>query len=386
MLEEALRRKRKKLSGLEMLPPKRAVFGGRPLYRQKDTVGVSESWKRVFFRKRYGTVSISGRADSKNGNFIMKKDLRTKDLVWTLPDGKTVVFPGFVPKRYGDMYLELLSDGNASHTAFCYTVKTMTDGNGREYYVVSVSFDMPEDPHVNNCFITGCVGMDTNADRLALTDVDENGKVVSRLVIPMDLKGLTAGQAKDAVGRAVSRGIAFCTARKKPLVVEDLDKAGMMIGMRYGGKLKNRMVSQFASERIRQSVLTQAQANGVGVTFIDPKYTSFIGKVLYMRKAGESVHEAASYVIALRGMGIHPDVPERLRFLLDANDMPAYVMSDEGAYYWRWRTVYAALKEIPTHAYYGKMPELKDKKDILRWKKQAVKDLYRNPGSKKKPA
>lgn len=44
------------------------------------------------------------------------------------------------------------------------------------------------------------------------------------------------------------------------------------------------------------------------------------------------------------------------------------------------------MKGIPTHAYYGKIPELKEKKDIGKWKKQALKDLYRNPEAVKKPA
>lgn len=385
-LEEAQRRKEKELQDLRMLPPKRAIFGGRPLFRQKDTIGASKEWKKAFSLRRYGTVSVSGRADSRNGNFIMKKDLRTKDLVWTLPDGKTAVFPNFVPKRYGDMYLSLLSDGNASHTAFCYTVKAMVDGNGKEYYVVSVSFELPEEKHLNNCFVTGCVGMDTNVDRLALTDVDEYGRALDRLVIPMRLEGLSSGQAKDAIGRAVSLAMAFCEKKKKPLVMEDLDKSGMTKGMRYGWKKRNGAVSAFAAEKIRKSVLSQSYRKCIGVTFIDPRYTSFMGKVLYMRKAGESVHEAASCVIAQMGLGIRPEVPDGLRFLLDANDMPGYVMSSEGVYYWRWRTVYAAMKGIPTHAYYGKIPELKEKKDIGKWKRQALKDLYKNPKAVKKPA
>ena len=51
---------------------------------------------------------------------------------------------------------------------------------------------------------------------------------------------------------------------------------------------------------------------------MNPAYTSQMGKFLYLRPFGLSIHEAASYAIGLKGMGIRekllPD--ERLLALL----------------------------------------------------------------------
>ncbi len=42
---------------------------------------------------------------------------------------------------------------------------------------------------------------------------------------------------------------------------------------------------------------------GIEVIKIDPAYTSLIGKLKYVRDKGMSVHQAASYVIARKGIG-----------------------------------------------------------------------------------
>ena len=41
----------------------------------------------------------------------------------------------------------------------------------------------------------------------------------------------------------------------------------------------------------------------IGINEVNPAYTSVIGQLKYARRKGISVHKAASYVIAKRGMG-----------------------------------------------------------------------------------
>ena len=45
------------------------------------------------------------------------------------------------------------------------------------------------------------------------------------------------------------------------------------------------------------------------VKFVNPAYTSQMGKVKYMSRYGLSIHEAASLVIGRRGMGYKEKMP-----------------------------------------------------------------------------
>ena len=60
----------------------------------------------------------------------------------------------------------------------------------------------------------------------------------------------------------------------------------------------------FAYRKMESCIENQSYRRSFGIIKINPAYTSQIGKILYMRKLGISIHEAASYVIGLKGMGL----------------------------------------------------------------------------------
>ena len=81
LVTEARKRKEKKLENIKNLPPERIVFGGKKLYSEKDTVGITKSaednktsqkalkeWKQEFFEKRHQSIALPGRHTSKYGN------------------------------------------------------------------------------------------------------------------------------------------------------------------------------------------------------------------------------------------------------------------------------------------------------------------------------
>ena len=63
------------------------------------------------------------------------------------------------------------------------------------------------------------------------------------------------------------------------------------------------MLSEFAYAQITEAIERKAAYEGVEVIKVDPAYTSLIGKLKYVRDKGMSVHQAASYVIARKGIG-----------------------------------------------------------------------------------
>ena len=100
LVTEARKRKEKKLENIKNLPSERIVFGGKKLYSEKDTVGITKSaednktsqkalkeWKQEFFEKRHQSMALPGRHTSRYGNFLCKYD--GKDLSVTCIDGTT---------------------------------------------------------------------------------------------------------------------------------------------------------------------------------------------------------------------------------------------------------------------------------------------------------
>lgn len=82
-----------------------------------------------------------------------------------------------------------------------------------------------------------------------------------------------------------------------------MDTTVQKSGMRYDSAKRNRHASLFANRQITASAFNQGYRNDFKVYQVDPRYTSFIGKVKFMRPAGASIHMAASYAIGLKGMG-----------------------------------------------------------------------------------
>ena len=63
------------------------------------------------------------------------------------------------------------------------------------------------------------------------------------------------------------------------------------------------MLSEFATKQIQEAIERKCWNEGYGVIQVNPAYTSQIGREKYSRKMGCTVHLAASFVIARRGMG-----------------------------------------------------------------------------------
>ena len=67
------------------------------------------------------------------------------------------------------------------------------------------------------------------------------------------------------------------------------------------------------------SLIRMALRNGFSVKTVNPAYTSVIGKLKYSKKYGISVHEAAAFAIARRGLELQEQVPQEIILLLKTN-------------------------------------------------------------------
>ena len=71
----------------------------------------------------------------------------------------------------------------------------------------------------------GAIGVDINADCLAMSETDRYGNLVGTEVIPLVTYGKNSDQAKALIGDAVKRVVDLAASSSKPVVIEKLDFA-----------------------------------------------------------------------------------------------------------------------------------------------------------------
>ena len=354
---------------LETLPPKRAVFGSKDLYRKKDTGEDMAAWKEEFHMARNDSITISGLGTHKHGNRIADWDPVTHDLTWELPaaiGGTKVIFPDFLPKTYTEEFLHVLDNDNIDKNTIAFSFELRKDSQGREYFIVKATFELPE-KRLNYSTADGVISVDTNADRLAWANIGPDGTLIEHGVIPMKLEGLSSTQIDQVIGHAVRQLAQICIDTRKPLVIEDLDPAAMRRNMKYKNPKRNHVISLFAVSKIFSCFFGQGYKQGFMVCKVRPAYTSFIGKAVHMRRYGLSVHEAAAYEIGLRYMGLGSEVPDKFVTLLK-KDYPDSIKGNAyKEYFHRWKTLYGKLSNVRAHAFFLNMPPATTKTKFLDW-------------------
>ncbi len=69
----------------------------------------------------------------------------------------------------------------------------------------------------------GCIGVDINADHLAVAELDRFGNLVDARCLELPTRGKSGHQAKALIGNATVQIAALAKARGKPLALEKLD-------------------------------------------------------------------------------------------------------------------------------------------------------------------
>lgn len=357
LLESSKKRAIQRLEWLKKFPPKRIVFGGRKQYQKKDNPKVDrEQWKQEFFESRHASMSLPGRHTSKNCNFLVRKEER--NLIVKCMDGKETVFKKFHLARQQELWEEMLQAKKQERKAICYNFQLKREKTGRRYLIVSVTL-LLENKDCNESLEKGCVSIDLNYDHVAVSELDEKGNRLGGTVIRFSPELKTKGQISEEIGRVMAKVGRYCAERKKPLIMEDLDTTLAKHGMKYGCKKKNRHASLFAYRKMTSCLENQAYKQSFGIYKMNPAYTSQMGKFLYLRPFGLSIHEAASYTIGLKGMGIREKLlpNERLLVLLpekakeklkNGTDIVSIIPA--------WKQLTKAFRGVSPHSFYRELP------------------------------
>ncbi len=147
----------------------------------------------------------------------------------------------------------------------------------------------------------GVIGVDLNADHVAVCELDWFGNPLSARAIPCVTSRRSSDQRAAAVGEAVKQVMAYARERRKPIVVERLDFEEKKAELERRGTRYARMLSGFAYAQFHAILLARAADAGIELRLVNPAYTSVIGHYKFARRYGLSVHQAAACAIGRRG-------------------------------------------------------------------------------------
>jgi IS605 OrfB family transposase len=333
-------------------------FGSRRLFRaqfhlEDNGYTCHEEWLRDWQSSRSSQFFVIGSKDETAGNQSCVATIAgdgSVSLKLRLPNamseyGKYLTFKGIRVDHRHEVIIESIGrnlsgekgDGQAINYRF------LKDDKG---WRVFVTVDIPEVKRISRKD-TGVIGIDINADHLAVTETDRFGNPVEYYPVPCITYGKTAEQRRAIIGDAVKQVIAFAVSRRKPLVIEELDFQKKKAVLEKQSKKFARMLSVFAYTQIQTIVRARAYDAGIEVCEVLPSYTTVIGQYKFKNRYGMSVHNAAALVIGRRELGFGEKAPSQLRgTLLRPEDRGRHVWSqwaiisrkDPAAHEAHWRS------------------------------------------------
>jgi IS605 OrfB family transposase len=313
--------KKRRLARLEararMLSSGRAAlcFGSRKLFRaQFDLIGHGYAdhaqWQDAWRRARSSQFFLIGSKDESGGNQSCTATISgngTLSLRLRLPDalrGGSAKYLMLDNVWFEHGQWELYS---ALESGQAISFRFVRDETSWRVFASTERVDTRSQPD----FQLGAVGVDINADHLAVSDVDRHGNLVHVLSVPCVTYGKTSLQRQDAVRIASKAVVDYADRAGKPLVREKLDFRRRKQELSSLNAAQARRLSSFAYGAIQQALDSNALLRGVPTAEVNPAYTSVIGRVKYAKPLGVSVHQAAALAIARRGMGYGEAAPAR---------------------------------------------------------------------------
>ena len=181
------------------------------------------------------------------------------------------------------------------------------DKKGWRVFVTTHMMDVP----MVTDQLRGAIGVDLNADHLAVAETDASGNYVNAFSVPLVTYGKSQHQAEAITGDAVASVVAYARDAGKPIVMERLDFRQKKAALEGESRRYSRMLSSFSYGKIKACFISRGYRQGVEVHQVNPTFSSVIGRVKFMERYGLSVHQAAALVLARRLLGCSERIPRR---------------------------------------------------------------------------
>ena len=311
----------------------RLCFGSKDLFRQQFNLKENgyknhKNWLSVWKRERNDSFFCLGSKDETAGNqsctAIIQED-GSLTLRLRLPDslnhGKYLEIPN-IRFSYGQetilaalqscqdrSRLNNLKDTNYKHYGQALSYRLKKDKKG---WRVLVSTEQVE-PECTTKMDLGAIGIDINADHLAVVETDRFGNLIDHKTIPLVTYGKKSKQSLALIGDASTVIVEWSLRTQKPIILEKLDFTEKKTELsetkapRYA-----RMLSSFSYSSIIRHIKSRAYRFGVKVEEVNLAYTSVIGRIKFASRYGLTIHEAAALAIARRFQEASERLPRRL--------------------------------------------------------------------------
>ena len=181
------------------------------------------------------------------------------------------------------------------------------DGRGWRVFVSIRMMDVP----VVTDRRRGAIGVDLNADHLAVAETDSSGNCIKAWRVPLVTYGKSQHQAAALIGDAVASVVEYGREVGKPIVIEKLDFRRKKAVLEGESRKYSRMLSSFSYGKVKAYLISRGYREGVEVHQVNPAFSSVIGRVKFMERYGLSVHQAAALVLARRLLGCSERIPRR---------------------------------------------------------------------------
>jgi IS605 OrfB family transposase len=158
----------------------------------------------------------------------------------------------------------------------------------------------------------GAIGVDVNADHLAVAETDRFGNLVNAQRLDAITYGKTEDRSKAIYGDIAVAIVSMAKATGKPVVIEKLDFAKKKAELEAVDRRRSRMLSALSYAKAAAMLKAACFRMGVTVMEVNPAYTSVIGAINFARRFGISIHQGAALAIARRGLGMHENPVRRV--------------------------------------------------------------------------
>ena len=315
----------------------RLCFGSRRLWRKQyhlESNGYTshEEWLRDWRDARSDEFFVLGSRDETGGCQLCVAtvgDDGSLMLRLRLPDslaeeqGKYLVIPG-IRFKYGHEQVLVALESNAEYAAFrrqhgeqaarqsglgqAISYRFKRDDKGWRVFATTDMMDVPVETDQRR----GAIGVDLNADHLAVAETDASGNYLRAWRVPLVTYGKSSRQAEALIGDAVAGVVDYAREAGKPIVIEKLHFRQKKAALEGESRRYSRMLSSFGYGKVRAYFLSRGYRQGVEVHQVNPAFSSVIGRVKFMERYGLSVHQAAALALARRLLGCSERIP-RLR-------------------------------------------------------------------------
>lgn len=194
-------------------------------------------------------------------------------------------------------------------------------------------------------FSRGSLGVDLNADHVAVVQSSADGNFIRSWRFPLVTYGKTVEQRQDMLRKVAAVIATLAASLNLPLVSEDLDFSEKKAALALQGPRHSRMLSSFAYSAFDAALHSACRRAGIWHQRVNPAYTSLIGRMTYARPLGLSVHAAAAFVIARRAMRQSERLPPTLECELRGDRVTLTRPVERVRHVWSWwRKVAVGLK------------------------------------------